>query len=120
MYSSWKELEETKYVHKFKSGFIYISEVTDDLETPPRSVIDICFFDAEKDEHQILDLMPWKNILELPIRKSIKIKEEELLAHIFWEIAGPSKSLTQVKDSFKNKRKIDWKEIEKDLGDLYN
>lgn len=49
-------------------------------------VIDVCFFDKNKDELYSIDFVDWSDIIDLEIYKTLKIDDEECLAHILHEI----------------------------------
>jgi hypothetical protein len=122
-YTAWKELIKTEAINTLHDTEIYITQIEDDLETPPEPIIDVCLIDNKKDELFALDFVSWGEIVGLKITNATSTKEDECLARILWEITfwGFSDSkISKEKAKLKESVSKEWREVEKDLGDVYN
>ena len=64
-----------------KGNKIYVTHTSGD-----EPVVDVCFFDKNKDELFALDFIDWNDIIDLEIYKTFQSSDEECLAHILHEI----------------------------------
>jgi hypothetical protein len=109
------DIKETKG----QNGCLFINEISDDLEDPPTTVIDVAFYNYESESLEPVDFIPVEVMAELRIRPSIELSEVEIIGHVMYEVflfgANDENYLKNEK-----LRKKAWKEIEKDLKDIYN
>jgi len=78
---------------------IYITNTSGD-----EPIVDVCFFDKNKDELFSLDFINWKDIIDLEVYKTLQLTDEESLAHILYEItfwAFDEKTLEKQKELLK-------------------
>ena len=99
-----------------------MTEFLDDLEETPKTIIDVCLIDNKTDEIFALDFLSWSEIIDLDVKNSTKLNEEELLAHILWEITfwGFSDSKISQERAKLDGGEKNWEVIENELKDLYN
>jgi hypothetical protein len=76
---------------------IYVTHTSED-----EPVVDVCFFDKNKDELFLLDFIDWGDIIDLEIYKTFQSSDEECLAHILHEIAFWGFD----KETFKKQKKL--------------
>jgi len=76
---------------------IYVTGASDSEQ-----IIDVCFFDKNKDELFLLDFIDWGDIIDLEIYKTFQSSDEECLAHILHEIT----SWGFDKETFKKQKKL--------------
>ena len=115
----WKRaISCEKYTEEIK-GRIFLTEILDDLESPPIEIIDVAFFNYKTQSLEVLDFMPLECVVGLEIKYPQRLTEIEVIAQILYEFY-----LFGVNDEhyLKNetKRKKAWKELEKDLKEIYN
>ena len=67
--------------NKTSSDKIYVTHTSGD-----EPVVDVCFFNKNKDELFALDFIDWNDIIDLEIYKTFQSSDEECLAHILHEI----------------------------------
>jgi hypothetical protein len=60
---------------------IYVTHASGD-----EPIVDVCFFNKNKDELLVLDFIDWGDIIDLEIYKTFQSSDEECLAHILHEI----------------------------------
>jgi len=83
-YRVFEKLQSTKpeLFEDFKNCKIYITNIPDgDLQT-----VDVCLYDEDEDQLFSIDFIEWSKLLNLPIYKTIKMSDDEILAHFLWEI----------------------------------
>lgn len=62
---------------------IYVLNVE---ESEDNNGIDVCLFDENEDQIFSIDFYPWDQLVELEIQNGIGANNEELAAHILWEL----------------------------------
>ena len=75
--------ENLKKLPKSKSSVdkIYVTGASDSEQ-----IIDVCFFNTNKEELFALDFIGWGEIIDLEVFRTLKLSDEECLAHILHEI----------------------------------
>lgn len=121
-FNATEELIKIKSYNNHQNCSIYVTEFLDDLEETPKTIIDVCLIDNKTDEIFALDFLSWSEIIDLDVKNSTKLNEEELLAHILWEITfwGFSDSKISQERAKLDDGEKNWEVIENELKDLYN
>lgn len=102
LYLAWGNLLKTKHKQsKYKeieNCEIHLIEIDKDKgECAGDNYIDVCLYDKEEDDLFALDFQPWEYLIEKDIITSINLNNEELVAHILWEITFWGYSSEKVK-----------------------
>lgn len=119
-YSFWRALTETKPNEKVNSkNFLFVTQIEDDLHEPPVTIVDVSVYYSELDELDLIDFVKWQDLLSLNIKNSTPLNEFELLCYILYEVFLFGFSTAEVEKRNKSHR-TNWKEIEKELKDVFN
>ena len=95
--------------------------VLNEIESEEEQIIDVCFYDDKQDEHYSLDFMDWGEIIDCEVVAPKKFNQTTIVAHILWEITfwGFSQQrISSEQKKIQDKSTSEWKDIEKDLGNL--
>lgn len=83
-----------------------VDERIDDLSDPPEMYVDVHILKPDEDEPWALDFVPWSTLIDLKIVNKLKLKPEELLAHILWEITFHGYSESKVDEESKKLQEL--------------
>ncbi|MGI9357983.1 MAG: DUF6557 family protein [Paracoccaceae bacterium] len=105
--SAWNNLLKTKHKkseHKeINDSQIYLIEVSEDKDNFVfEDYIDVCLYDEENDELFSIDFVQWENLMEKDIISKINLTNEQIMAHILWEITFWGFSAEKVKEAGDN------------------
>jgi len=105
--SAWNNLLKTKHkksehkeLNHFQIHLIEISENKDNCVF--EDYIDVCLYDEEEDELFSIDFVPWENLMQKDIISKINLTNEQIMAHILWEITFWGFSAEKVKEAGDN------------------
>lgn len=103
-YLAWVSLLKTKHEeseHKdINDSQIYLVEVlSSENDCQCQDYIDVCLYDEEEDELFSIDFIPWENLIQKDIVSKLKLTNEQVMAHILWEITFWGFSAGKVKQS---------------------
>lgn len=120
-YGLWNRcLEEcAKTLKKTYRGCIFLNEIIDDLEEGSKPFIDVAVYNVETESLEPIDFTPLPKILNLKIQSPKNLEEIEIISHILYEIFLFGEKDEAYEKKEKNRKKL-WKEIEKDIKDIYN
>lgn len=115
----WDSLIALQPAKDSENFVIFISEIFDDLSS--QYYIDVSLRDLESDSLFSMDFSCWSEIIDLKIEDAVGLKQEELLAHILWQISywgfSQGESLKKKDEITKLWRNFQ-KEFKKDFDDL--
>lgn len=106
-YLAWNNLLKTKHKkseHKeINDSQIYLIEVSQDKDNFVfEDYVDVCLYDEEQDELFSIDFVPWENLIQKDIIPKINLTNEQIMAHILWEITFWGFSAEKVKEAGDN------------------
>lgn len=106
-YLAWNNLLKTKHKeseHKdINDSEIHLIEISEnDADCVFEYYVDVCLYDKEKDELFSIDFIPWENLIQKNIIPKINLTNEQIMAHILWEITFWGFSSEKVKESGDN------------------
>lgn len=105
--SAWNNLLKTKHKkseHKeINDSQIYLIEVSEDKDNFVfEDYVDVCLYDEEQDELFSIDFVPWENLIQKDIISKVNLTNEQIMAHILWEITFWGFSAEKVKEAGDN------------------